>query len=399
MQILKVGGCVRDQFLGRTPRDTDYVVVGSNRQEMIAAGFIPVGSDFPVFLHPDSGDEYALARSERSTGDSYVDFSFETNNVSIEDDLLRRDLTINSMALDSNDNLIDPYGGRLDIEKKVLRHTSEAFAEDPVRVLRLARLRARFGPDWKIHPSTKLLIGKMVARLVSLQPDRVYAEVHKAMESANSHIFFKTLDELQVLDLVFPNIHELKSYREGSIWHQEPNVFEHTMEMMRLADHESALIKYMILYHDIAKPLCRKLYGSGAGHDSSELAAPLIDIKLPKATLKYVLFHIKYHQRIFKIFDGMTASKIAKVITAFRKDEELLDAVILVSRYDKDGSVCMKDRPHQSFVAFYRAFHNINSYSPLAWIKSQEKPPNSEAIKQHIHRTNISIVKDYLCKQ
>jgi len=395
MQIYKVGGCVRDYLLGLAPNDTDYVVVDSNRHEMLAAGFKQVGADFPVFLHPDTGDEYALARSERSTGTSYVDFSFETNNVPLDLDLQRRDLTINSMAMDSDDNIIDPFGGQLDLAKQVLRHTSEAFKEDPVRVLRLARLRARFGPTWRIHPTTKLLINGMLFQLATLQPDRVYAEVSKAMSQPNSHIFFKTLDELQVLDAIFPSIAKLKSYREGSVWHQEPNVFEHTMEMLRLADNESSTIKFMILYHDIAKPLCRELYGSGHGHDSAELAEPLIDIKLPKKILHYVLFHIENHQRIFLLLE-MTPKKVVKLIKSFRKDYNLLDAVLSVSQYDKLGSIRIAESPHTSFTNFLLAFDAINSYSPLSWINSQESQPNAEAIKQHVHQHSISIVKELL---
>jgi len=395
MNIYRVGGCVRDYLLGLAPNDTDYVVVDSNRHEMLAAGFKQVGNSFPVFIHPDSGDEYALARSERSTGDSYVDFTFETNNVPLEVDLKRRDLTINAIAMDSDDNIIDPFGGQLDLTKQVLRHTSEAFKEDPVRVLRLARLRARFGPTWKIHPSTKLLVNEMSSQLASLQPDRVYAEVYKAMSQPNSHIFFKTLDELQVLDVIFPSIAKLKSYREGSVWHQEPNVFEHTMEMFRLADNESPIIKFMILYHDIAKPLCRELYGSGHGHDSAELAEPLIDIKLPKKTLHYVLFHVENHQRIFGIHE-MTPKKVVKLIKSFRKDSTLLDSVLLVSQYDKLGSIRIAEPPPVTFTGFLLAFDAVNSYSPLAWINSQESRPKPEAIKQHIHRHNISLVKELL---
>lgn len=396
MQIYLVGGAVRDKLLGLEPKDLDYVVVGSSEQEMLDLGFIQVGKDFPVFLHPKTGDEYALARRERSTGLSYSDFTTETEAVTLTEDLQRRDLTINALAQDIDGTIIDPFGGQADIKSKTLRHTSNAFTEDPVRVLRLARLRARFGPYWKIHASTKLLIDKMRPQLRHLQPDRVYTEVAKVMGSPNSHIFFETLDELQVLDAIFPNIYDLKSYREGSVWHKESNVFEHTMKMLQLASDEKPIIKWMILYHDIAKPHCRRLYGNGAGHDSSELASPLIDIQLPTKIKKQVLFHINIHQRIFKVFEGMTPKKIIKLIRSFRKDRELLDNVLLVSQYDKLGADSIISRPDKDFTDFCLAFDTVNSYSPLAWIQSQEKLPSPLHIQNHVHVAGINIVKEIL---
>lgn len=398
MKTYLVGGAVRDQLLGLTPKDSDYVVVGSSPEQMLALGYTQIGKDFPVFLHPETNDEYALARSERSTGAAHNDFSVSTENVSLEQDLARRDLTISSMAIDIDGTIIDPFNGQADIESKTLRHTSEAFIEDPIRVLRLARLRARFGPYWKIHSSTKLLIDKMRPALSHLQPNRVYAEVAKVMDAPNSHIFFETLDELQVLDVIFPFIAELKTYREGSVWHKEPNVFEHTMNMLRHADKENSTVKWMILYHDIAKPLCRELYGNGAGHDSAELAAPRLDIKLPTKLKKYVLFHINIHQRIFKTFEGMSPKKTAKLIYSFRKDHTLLDYVLKVSHYDKLGADSIISRPDKSFSGFISAFEEINAYSPYQWILSQETPPKPEHIKQHVHQNAIKTVRKYLCK-
>ena len=294
------------------------------------------------------------------------------------------------MAQSLEGTLIDPFNGQKDIETQTLRHTSEAFKEDPIRVLRLARLRARFGPHWKVHASTKLLIDTMHDQLKSLQPDRVYAEVFKVMSSPNSYLFFETLDELNVLEFIFPNIHDLKSYREGSVWHKEPNVFEHTIAMLKLADHEPAIVKFMILYHDIAKPSCRRLYGNGAGHDSATLAEPLIDIKLPSKTLKYVLFHIETHQRIFKVFEDLTTSKIVKLINSFKKDAILLDYVLRVSNYDKLGSLRLKTNPDRDFTWFIAAFHECNSYSPAQWIRLNSIT-NPEHIQQHIHNKKRAI--------
>lgn len=165
MNKFLVGGAVRDMLMGLEPKDKDYVVVGSSVEEMLAAGFEKVGADFPVFLHPETGDEYALARREKKTGTGYLGFTSEFGvDVTLEEDLSRRDLSINSMALDDKGNLIDPFNGQEDLKNKVLRHTSNAFEEDPVRVLRLARFRARFGPDWTIAPETRELIASMAKR-------------------------------------------------------------------------------------------------------------------------------------------------------------------------------------------------------------------------------------------
>ena len=313
------------------------------------------------------------------------------------------DLTINSMAIDEKGNIIDPYHGQEDIARKILRHTSEAFAEDPLRVLRLARFRARLGEEWSIAPETKLLVDSMKLKLISLQPDRVFAEVDKVMKLSNSHIFFETLDELQVLDIVFPSIYDLKSYREGSKWHKEPNVFEHTMKMLQLASSYVPAIKYMILYHDICKPKCRRLYGNGAGHDSAEMAEPLLDIKLPTKIKEYVLHHIEYHQRIFKVYEDMSARKIVKLIKAFKKDKLLLTYMIIVGKFDKDGSICLYQRPHTDFSSFKRAFDEVNGFSPLFWIqdyitKNGERP-SGEVIKQYVHNAQIKIVKDTIIKE
>jgi tRNA nucleotidyltransferase (CCA-adding enzyme) len=404
MKKYLVGGAVREALINDIHNttliasDLDYVVTGATHNGLLDLGYKCVGKSFPVYLDPE-GNEVAMARTERSTGNAYTDFTVNTEDVTIEEDLYRRDLTISAIAYDEDaEQYIDPYGGTTDIRTKTLKHTSLAFCDDAVRVLRLARLRARFGPYWKIHSSTKLLIDSMRPQLAHLQPDRVYAEVAKVMDAPNSHIFFETLDELQVLDVIFPFIADLKSYREGSVWHKEPNVFEHTMNMLRHADHEPAIIKWMILYHDIAKPLCRQLYGNGAGHDSADLAAPRIDIKLPTKIRRAVLFHIDIHQRIFKIFEGMSPKKIAKLIYSFKGDEDLLTNVIKVSHYDKLGADSIISRPDKSFDHFIATFDEINAYSPYEWIKAQPNQPTPDHIKQHVHQHATKTVRNHLCK-
>ena len=183
MRTYLVGGAVRDELLGRECRDRDYVVVGANTQQMLAAGFTQIGKDFPVFLHPQTHEEYALARVERKTGAGHGGFAVSTENVTLEEDLGRRDLTINSMALAADGTLVDPYGGLADLQGHTLRHTTAAFEEDPLRVLRIARFLARFGPDWGVHPQTTEMVLRMVrgGALNELPFERIWKELERGL--------------------------------------------------------------------------------------------------------------------------------------------------------------------------------------------------------------------------
>lgn len=209
-----VGGAVRDMLLGLEPKDCDYVVIGSTVEQMLNAGFKEVGADFPVFLHPETNEEYALARSEKKIGPGYRGFSVEFSpDITLEDDLFRRDLTINAMAIDDNGDVIDPYGGLIDLKNKVLRHTSTAFQEDPVRVLRLARFAARYS-DFTVHEDTMLLMRHMVdsGSLNSLVPERVYAEFSKGLMEDNPSRMFSILIEIgaAMSFFEFMNYHPLR---------------------------------------------------------------------------------------------------------------------------------------------------------------------------------------------
>lgn len=190
MKVYKVGGCVRDHLLGLEPKDIDFVVVGATSDQMLSEGYTQVGASFPVFLK--NGCEYALARTERKTGVGYSGFAVDINNVTLEDDLLRRDLTINSMAMDDDGLIIDPYGGVNDLSKRILRHTSEAFAEDPIRVLRVARFAARYG-NFKIHETTLELMTKVAPELVHVPGERIWAELEKGLSEQAPSLMFHAL--------------------------------------------------------------------------------------------------------------------------------------------------------------------------------------------------------------
>lgn len=267
-----VGGAVRDSLLGLEVSDKDYVVVQVTANKMLNLGFKPVGKDFPVFLHPKTKDEYALARTERKIGRGYSGFSVDASvDVTLEQDLARRDLTINSMALDNACNLIDPFNGKRDLENKVLRHTTEAFKEDPVRVLRLARFRARYGYEWQIADETKDLVLDMrdSSELDYLVAERIWKETEKALMEKTPQLFFETLDELGVLEVLFPEIAEMQHIPQPAQYHPEGDVYKHTLLVLkRSADYEFDLeTRFAALTHDFGKAQNYKEYGHLRGHE------------------------------------------------------------------------------------------------------------------------------------
>lgn len=272
-QVYLVGGAVRDQLLGLASHDKDYVVVGSSVQQMKSLGFMSVGKDFPVFLHPKSKQEYALARIERKVGKGYTGFSVDVGkSVSLDDDLARRDLTINAMAMDTDGNLIDPFDGQTDLKNKVLRHTTAAFKEDPVRVLRIARFLARYGQEWQIHADTLALIQeiKHSGELEHLVPERVWKETEKALGEASPHLYFETLKGLGV----FPEIEAMEGVEQSPEHHPEGDVFIHTMLVLkRAADLKYDLpTRFAALTHDFGKPVSFAKHGNLHGHEAEGVA-------------------------------------------------------------------------------------------------------------------------------
>ena len=396
-KIYKVGGCIRDNLLNIQSNDIDYVAVGYTPLDFIHLECI--GKDFPVFIDKN-GCEIALARIEKKSGLGYNGFEAYTNNVTLEDDLKRRDLTINSIAYDEeNKTYIDPYGGLNDIQNKILRHTSEAFKEDPLRVLRLARFQAKFS-DFTIADETKKFVYDMKDELKYLQSDRVYKEIKKVLKLQRSDLFFETLNDLNVLDILFPNIFNLTSCKESSIYHKEENVFIHTMMVLQELNSQSELLKFTALYHDIAKPIMYdKTKGTNAGgHDNPKLVEQLIDIKLPVKLQKKMLFLIKNHIKIFNL-NKMRHKTIATFFESYRKDKELFQDQIIFAKADSDGRIG-EGKEISLFInknILFNIFDKISDYSPKQWIEEQKirnsvQKVSGEAIKQHIHRHNISIV-------
>lgn len=393
--IYIVGGWCRDTLLGKTPSDIDYVAVGYKPEEF--SHLQQVGKDFPVFLTED-GSELALARRERSTGQGYNDFNVETQDVSLVADLKRRDITINSIAYDKDTGkFIDPFNGQEDIKKRILRHTSDAFSEDPLRVLRIARLRAKLTGFWKIAPETKVLIYQMRDKLSSLTPERVWKEVDRALDK-NPHIFFTTLFELGVLDVIFPSIHALTTLKEGSEHHTEPSVFDHTMRMLKAAQQlkHSKLQKLACLYHDIAKPYCYREYGNGQGHENPELVESFLDIQIPNKYKKPMLILIGNHIRIARFYD-LKLTKQVKFFDTYKRNKQLLVEQINLFNLDSKhrNTIEASKRTNLNLLPLIEIFNSLLEYSPKQWIDSFTTKPKVEHIKQKILSDKSNIIKDF----
>ncbi|MEK9742892.1 MAG: multifunctional CCA addition/repair protein [Gammaproteobacteria bacterium] len=254
-----VGGAVRDGLLGVEAGDRDWVVIGTSPEEMIKDGFIPVGRDFPVFLHPTSKEEYALARRERKIAPGYRGFETETgSDVTLEEDLSRRDLTINAMAQDADGNLVDPHGGVRDLKAKILRHVSPAFGEDPLRVLRVARFAARYQHrGFTVAPETLDLMKQISAsgELQALTPERVWQETLTALNEHSPVEFFSVLDSCNGLGEVFPELNALKGVPQRADFHPEGDVYQHTMMAVDAASvlTRDARVRFAALVHDLGK--------------------------------------------------------------------------------------------------------------------------------------------------
>ena len=272
-KVYLVGGAVRDKLLNIKSKDNDYVVIGETPKTMESLGFVPIGSDFPVYLHPKTKEEYALGRTERKSGKGYTGFVVDASpTVTLEEDLARRDLTINSMALDEHGNIIDPFNGQADLQNKTLRHTTEAFVEDPVRVLRIARFLARYGSDWRIHPSTYALMRELKNKgeLNHLVPERVWLETEKALGEKHPELYFEALQGLGI----FPELERMVNVPQPANHHPEGDVFVHTMLVLRRAADLNFNLEtcFAALTHDFGKALSFKKYGNLRGHEREGVA-------------------------------------------------------------------------------------------------------------------------------
>ncbi|MEO1575103.1 MAG: multifunctional CCA addition/repair protein [Pseudomonadota bacterium] len=339
-QIYLVGGAVRDALLGLPVHDGDYVVVGATPADMLDAGYKQVGKDFPVFLHPDTGEEYALARTERKTGRGYTAFEVHADpSVTLEQDLERRDLTINALARAADGSIVDPYGGLADLEARVLRHVSPAFVEDPVRVLRAARFAARFAPQgFAIADETRALMRQMVdnGEIDALVPERVAAEMTKALKCERPSVFFEALRDCGALARVFPEVDGLFGVPQPEQHHPEIDTGVHVMmvldQSVRLSD--DLAVRFAALTHDLGKATTPKdILPSHYGHEGRSL--PLVRelcerLRLPNDWRDLALLVAEHHTTIHrsKQIKASTALKLMMACDAFRRPERFEQALL-----------------------------------------------------------------------
>ncbi len=353
MEIYEVGGAVRDGLLGRPVEDRDWVVVGANEDAMLARGFRKVGADFPVFLHPETHEEYALARTERKAGHGYKGFVTDAEGVTLEQDLARRDFTINAMARDAGGRLVDPYGGQRDLAAGLLRHVTEAFAEDPLRVLRGARFAARFG--FAIAPETMALMRRMAAagELATLAPERVWQELARALDETHPERFVTVLRECGALAALFPEIDCLFGVPQPARHHPEIDTGEHILLALAQAARWQApqTVRFAVLVHDLGKGTTpvEKL-PSHHGHDVRGVA--LIEalcerIRAPREHRDLACLVSRLHIRAHRVLELRPPAllRLLEQADAWRRRERF-ELLLMACAIDATGRAGFSERPY-----------------------------------------------------
>jgi tRNA nucleotidyltransferase (CCA-adding enzyme) len=363
-----VGGAVRDELLGLVATERDWVVVGSTPGEMLDKGFKQVGASFPVFLHPKTGEEYALARTEKKQGHGYHGFKVDFHpGVSLEEDLKRRDLTINAIARDENGKLIDPYGGQQDLEHKVLRHVSEAFVEDPLRVIRVARFAARFtSAGFRVHKSTLELMREITqaGELQHLAPERTWREIERAMQTETPSVFVSVLRECGALNVLLPEVDALFGVPQPEKYHPEIDTGVHLLMALDVAAELSggaAKVVFAVLLHDLGKGITpQHKWPSHIGHEA--LGVPLVDavcnrIKTPNATHDLASKVCERHLDCHRILEARptTVLRLLERLDVFRQPEVLPD-FITACEADYRGRKGLQDRPYPQGEYLQRAY-------------------------------------------
>jgi tRNA nucleotidyltransferase (CCA-adding enzyme) len=337
MQIYLVGGAVRDSLINYPSSENDWVVVGATPEQMTALGYKPVGQDFPVFIHPKTGEEYALARTERKSGHGYKGFEFYTSTeVSLEEDLIRRDLTINAMAQDDEGRIIDPFDGQKDLAHKLLRHVSEAFTEDPLRVLRVARFAARYAHlGFTVAPETMALMKSIVAKgeMEFLVAERVWKETSRALTEQSPQVFFEVLKACNALEVLLPEVDALFGVPQRADYHPEIDTGIHTLMALKAATKltDCEAIRFAVLVHDVGKAITPEdVLPSHSGHEKRGL--PLVKAICDRLTvpnkhrqlaMSVTEFHLHCHRALE--LKPATLLKLFQSIGAIRSPDKLID--------------------------------------------------------------------------
>ncbi len=400
MESYLVGGAVRDQLLGLPVKDRDHVVVGATPEQMLKLGYSQVGKDFPVFLHPHSQEEYALARTERKQGSGYTGFTcYFADDVSLEEDLLRRDLSINAIAQSEQGALIDPYGGQADLQARILRHVSAAFVEDPLRVLRVARFAARFHPlGFRVADDTLELMQQIAAsgELASLTPERIWLELEKALNCSSPQVFFEVLKSTDALDKLFPELDQLFGVPANPKWHPEIDTGIHTLMVIEQSATlgYQAQVRFAALCHDFGKALTppQKL---PSHHGHGPAGVKLIKnfcqrLKVPNEYRDLALLVAEHHITIHSALElrPETVLKLFDRCDAWRKPQrfqQILEAGVA----DIKGRLGFADHDYPPYNYLLRQLKVANSVDVQAIVKAGFK---GIEIKQQLRQQRLHVV-------
>ena len=401
MQIYQVGGSVRDKFLGLPVADRDWVVVGATPQEMETLGYRLVGKDFPVFLHPQSHEEYALARTERKVGPGYKGFTVHaTPDVSLEEDLRRRDLTINAMALAPDGTLIDPFGGGADLQQRRLRHVSPAFSEDPVRILRVARFAARFASlGFEVAEETLTLMRTMVeaGEVDALVPERVWAELLRALSEATPSRFFEVLRACGALRVLLPEVEQLFGVPQPPQYHPEIDTGVHIMQVVDRAAQLStdAAVRFAALLHDLGKGTTpREEWPRHIGHEERGLG--LVEdvcrrLRVPNDYRDLAVLTAKYHGLCHRAEELRPATILdtLQALDAFRRPQRF-EQFLLACEADSTGRPGHERQPYPQADLLRRMLELAASVDASALAAQGMK---GEAVATELRRRRIAVIR------
>jgi len=402
MQVYLVGGAVRDRLLGREVKERDWVVVGATPAELERAGFVPVGRDFPVFLHPQTKEEHALARLERKVAPGYRGFSTEFSpDVTLEDDLRRRDLTINAMAEDPAGNIIDPLGGRRDIEARLLRHVSEAFVEDPVRILRVARFAARYADlGFTVADETLALMRRMVeaGEAGALVSERVWAETEKALGEPRPDVYISVLRDCGALRVIYPELDALFGVPQPEKWHPEIDTGVHQLMALREAVKLGGgiAVRFAVLMHDLGKGATpAETLPSHHGHEDAgvrlveQLATRL---RVPNHLRELAVITARFHTHVHRALE-LRADTVVKTLEhcdALRRPERFAD-FLLACEADARGRKGFESReyPQRAFFAAAR-----ERAAAVTLSEEERQGLSGEQIGQELRRRRIAAIEE-----
>jgi tRNA nucleotidyltransferase (CCA-adding enzyme) len=401
-EVYEVGGCVRDALLGRPVHDRDWVVVGATPQAMLDAGYRPVGKDFPVFLHPTTHEEYALARTERKTAPGYHGFAFHAApDVTLEEDLARRDLTINAMARDAGGRIVDPFNGQRDLAARVLRHVGAAFAEDPVRILRLARFAARFA-DFTVADETRALMRQMVqaGEVDALVPERVWQELARGLMEARPARMIEVLRDCGALARILPELDALWGVPQRADYHPEVDTGVHMLMVIDMAAAIAAPLpaRWAALLHDLGKGTTpAEVLPKHIGHEmrSVDLARRVCErLRVPADCRDPALLAAREHGNIHRCldFDAAALLRLLERCDALRRPT-LLEHVLDACEADHRGRASLQDRPYPQRARLRLALAAAQAVDAGAVVARLGGEKKGERIAQAVHEARVASVR------